>query len=107
MQDEYITMKNITAPAHTYNHNHTQNHHDEVDSGPSKFDRYKYQDEDDEMDEGNLKFFLIFFSKNFICVRFCFRWFFQDDAKVGTICAQDNAAKEEVSPSAVGWSQQW
>ncbi|XP_055323501.1 uncharacterized protein LOC129578651 [Sitodiplosis mosellana] len=53
--DEYIHAKNIKHPAHSYNNHNNQ--HGQADAGPSKFDRYKYQDEDDEeMDEdGSVK----------------------------------------------------
>lgn len=52
MQDEYIHMNGIKTAAHNSQHNGNQ--HGQADSGPSKFDRYKHQDDDDdEMDEGN------------------------------------------------------
>lgn len=61
LQDEYIHMNNIKTPIHSYK---SQNLNDQTDSGVSKFDRYKHQDEDDEdMDEGNLSCFHSFFKQ--------------------------------------------
>lgn len=50
MSDEIISMNKGGNPAQLQNHKHHAN------SGVSKFDRYKHQEDedDDEMDEGNL-----------------------------------------------------
>lgn len=46
MEDEYIHMKN-------FNSAQRNDQFKQSDSGLSKFDRYKHQDEDDDMDDGN------------------------------------------------------
>lgn len=58
LTDEYIHMNKINKPAQ-YNHNRYEQ---QSDSGLSKFDRYKHQDEDDDedMDDGNTDSFKLF-----------------------------------------------
>lgn len=60
MQDEYIYMNKIEKPTTQQNHHHQSN------SGVSKFDRYKRQDDDDEMEQGNFDwtaYLVVFFFK--------------------------------------------
>lgn len=45
-------MNKIKTSAHSYNHNEENG---QIESGVSKFDRYKYQDEEDDMDDGKIK----------------------------------------------------
>lgn len=54
-------MKNIKTSAHSYNHNQQSG---QTESGVSKFDRYKYQDEEDDMDDGKIKMRASFYLLN-------------------------------------------
>lgn len=52
-KDEYIYMKKIGKPSdHCGNASNREDTNGPSNSGVSKFDRYRHQDDDDEMDEG-------------------------------------------------------
>lgn len=109
MQDEYIHMNGIKSATHNSQLNGNQ--HGQTDLGPSKFDRYKHQDEDDddEMDEGNFHRINLFVPiKKKMCFLWfdsslSYRWIRKRNAKVGAICDEDNATeKKEANSSTVG-----
>lgn len=96
IQDEYIYMKNIGKPAQA-GYGGTNNRNESSNSGVSKFDRYKHQDEnDDDMDEGNST--KVTFEtahklyQQFLLHRRC--RISQRNAKTGAICAKNIAAKK-------------
>lgn len=80
-----------------------QNHHHQPNSGVSKFDRYKRQDDDDEMEEGNfdcteyLVVFLNIDAKPSNVPTVCFRRCANRNAKVGAMHSEQDAAKIEAN----------